>query len=190
MRNKEKNDKRELSAYEFDTYTKMEVSVDHISDKFRENRVMKKIAQVLDSVDRIAGEDGKPILPLFITESVSKLYYRDNPLLKKENILLRIFCPGGIGPPSRSGFAVIWRESASMTKTLQTIRFSSWPLVGVLSAGGITSTNRGLPFRALIRRTPPGRCSNSSYCHTRRQSEGSGSPLVIQRIACRLPRPV
>ncbi|HMR57107.1 MAG TPA: DUF5686 family protein, partial [Cyclobacteriaceae bacterium] len=35
----------------------------------------------------IAGEDGKPILPLFITESVSKIYYRDNPSLKKEHIL-------------------------------------------------------------------------------------------------------
>ena len=43
----------------------------------RQNKIMKKISQVLDSVERIAGEDGKPVLPLFITESVSKLYYRD-----------------------------------------------------------------------------------------------------------------
>ena len=44
--------------------------------------MVKKITQVLDSIDRIAGEDGKPILPLLITESVSKVYYRDNPSLK------------------------------------------------------------------------------------------------------------
>lgn len=87
VRNKEHNDKRKLSAYEYDTYTKMEVDVDNISSRFRESAIMKKIAQVLDSVDRVAGEDGKPILPLFITESVSKLYYRDNPVLKKESIL-------------------------------------------------------------------------------------------------------
>ena len=85
--NKEKNDKRNLQAYEYDTYTKIEVDVDNISDKLRKTTIMKKIAQVLDSVERIAGEDGKPILPLFITESVSKLYYRDNPVLKKELIL-------------------------------------------------------------------------------------------------------
>jgi hypothetical protein len=87
VRNKDKNDKRRLSAYEYDTYTKIEVDVDNISEKLREKKFMKKITQVLDSVDRIAGEDGKPVLPLFITESVSKLYYRDNPSLKKELVL-------------------------------------------------------------------------------------------------------
>ncbi|MFZ5970330.1 MAG: DUF5686 family protein [Bacteroidota bacterium] len=87
VRNKNKNDKRKLTAYEYDTYTKIEIDVDNISDKLREKKFMKKITQVLDSVDRIAGEDGKPILPLFITESVSKLYYRDNPSLKKEHLL-------------------------------------------------------------------------------------------------------
>lgn len=87
MRNKARNDKRRLTAYEYDTYTKIEVDVDHISDKFRERKIMKQISQVLDSIDRIAGEDGKPILPLFITESVSKLYYRTSPTLKKEHIL-------------------------------------------------------------------------------------------------------
>ena len=87
VKNKERNDKRKLIAYEYETYSKIEVDVDNISDKMRESTVMKKIAQVLDSVERIAGEDGKPILPLFITESVSKLYYRDDPVLKTEHIL-------------------------------------------------------------------------------------------------------
>lgn len=87
IRKKNENDKRKLSAYEYDTYTKIEIDVDNLSEKFRERKLVKKITQVLDSVERIAGEDGKPILPLFITESVSKLYYRDNPSLKKEVIL-------------------------------------------------------------------------------------------------------
>jgi hypothetical protein len=84
--NKDRNDKRKLTAYEYDTYTKIEVDVDKISEELRERKLMKKITQVLDSVERIAGEDGKPILPVFITESISKLYYRDNPSLKKELI--------------------------------------------------------------------------------------------------------
>lgn len=87
VKNKKENDKRKLSAYEYDTYTKIEIDVDNLSEKFRQRKVVKKITQVLDSVERIAGEDGKPILPLFITESVSKIYYRDNPSLKKEEIL-------------------------------------------------------------------------------------------------------
>ncbi|TXH26166.1 MAG: carboxypeptidase-like regulatory domain-containing protein [Cyclobacteriaceae bacterium] len=87
VRNKNNNDKRKLTAYEYDTYTKIEIDVDNLSEKFRERKMIKRITQVLDSVERIAGEDGKPILPLFITESVSKVYYRDNPSLKKEHIL-------------------------------------------------------------------------------------------------------
>ena len=87
VKNKKENDKRKLSAYEYDTYTKIEIDVDNLSEKFRQRKVVRKITQVLDSVEQIAGEDGKPILPLFITESVSKVYYRDNPSLKKEEIL-------------------------------------------------------------------------------------------------------
>jgi hypothetical protein len=85
--NKNKNDKRRLTAYEYDSYTKVEIDVDNMSEKFRERKVVKKITQVLDSVERIAGEDGKPILPLFISESVSKFYFRDNPRLRYEHIL-------------------------------------------------------------------------------------------------------
>lgn len=86
VRNKERNDKRRLSAYEYDTYTKIEVDVDNISENFKKRKIIKKITQVLDSIDRIAGEDGKPILPLFISESTSKFYYRDNPQLRHEHI--------------------------------------------------------------------------------------------------------
>jgi hypothetical protein len=64
---------------ETEAYTKIEIAVDNMSDKFRERKIMKQISQVLDSIDRIAGEDGKPILPMFISENVSKVYFRDNP---------------------------------------------------------------------------------------------------------------
>lgn len=87
IKNKELHDKRTLSAYECDVYTKIEIDVNQISEKLRQKKVMKKIAQVLDSIDRVVGEDGKPILPLSITESYSRLYYRTNPLLKTEDIL-------------------------------------------------------------------------------------------------------
>ncbi len=87
VKNKNQNDKRNLSAFEYDTYTKIEIDVDNINDKFKERKIIQKITQVLDSIERIAGEDGKPILPLLITESVSKVYYRGNPTLRYENIL-------------------------------------------------------------------------------------------------------
>jgi len=87
IRNKQRNNKDRLSAYEFETYTKIEIDVDNISEKFRQRKIMRKVTQVLDSIDRLAGEDGKPVLPLFIAETVSKVYHRSNPSLTKEYIL-------------------------------------------------------------------------------------------------------
>lgn len=87
MDNKPKNDKRRIDAYEYESYNKIEIDVDNISDNLREKKYMKKITSVLDSIDRIAGEDGKPILPLFISESLSKFYWRSNPRLQKEHII-------------------------------------------------------------------------------------------------------
>lgn len=84
---KKEHDKRKLSAYECEAYTKIEIAIDNMSEKFRNKKIMKTITQVLDSIDRIAGEDGKPILPMFISENVSKLYYRTDPQLKTETIL-------------------------------------------------------------------------------------------------------
>jgi hypothetical protein len=68
--NKEMHDKRKLYAYETEAYTKIEIAVDNMTEKFRERKIMQKISQVLDSIDRIAGEDGKPILPMFISENI------------------------------------------------------------------------------------------------------------------------
>jgi hypothetical protein len=51
----------------------------------REKKVFKPIQFVFDNVDSLnSGE--KPSLPIFITESLSELYYRSNPNLKKEVI--------------------------------------------------------------------------------------------------------
>jgi hypothetical protein len=84
--NKKINDKRRLPAYEFSSYTKIEVDVDNISDKLKEKKWMQEITGVLDSIESIAGEDGKPILPLFISESLSDIYFRSSPRLQKEFI--------------------------------------------------------------------------------------------------------
>jgi hypothetical protein len=84
--NKKRNDKRSLSAYQFESYTKIEIALDNLTDRFRKRKLVKKVKQVIDSVDQIAGEDGQAILPLFISESISDLFYRKNPELKKEYI--------------------------------------------------------------------------------------------------------
>jgi hypothetical protein len=87
VKNKDKNDKRSLNFYEYESYNKTEVDVDNISERFQKRKAIQKIQQIIDSVEVIAGEDGKPILPLFISESISNYYYRKDPEKKREHIL-------------------------------------------------------------------------------------------------------
>ncbi len=85
--NKKLNDKRSLTAYEYEAYTKIEMDLDNISEKFRKKKVVQKVTSVLDSIEQIAGEDGKPILPVFISEAISKFYYRESPRMQHEMVL-------------------------------------------------------------------------------------------------------
>ncbi|MEL6562323.1 MAG: DUF5686 family protein [Bacteroidota bacterium] len=87
VRNKKLNDKRKLDAYEYESYTKIEFDIDNLSEKFKSRKVVQKITQVLDSIEQIAGEDGKPILPIFISEAISRYYYKKNPTLRHENVI-------------------------------------------------------------------------------------------------------
>ena len=87
LANKDLNDRSKLSAYEYDSYSKMELDVDNISDKFKERKVMKDIQTAIKKFEEMAGEDGKMIIPTYISEATSKFYYRDSPQRKKEKIL-------------------------------------------------------------------------------------------------------
>ena len=85
--NADKNDRKRLTAFEYDSYSKMELDVDNISEKFKQKKVMKQIQGAIDKFEKIAGEDGKAIIPTFISETISKFYYRESPARKKEVIL-------------------------------------------------------------------------------------------------------
>lgn len=87
VKNKPRNDKKMLEAYEFESYNKLEIDVSDIPDRIRGKKAMQKVSMVLDSIQRIVGEDGKPILPIFISESISKFYFRQNPQAQREHIL-------------------------------------------------------------------------------------------------------
>ncbi len=84
--NKSKNDKRNLTAYEYESYNKIELDIDQISNKLKKRKLFRQIGQLMDSLQKIAGEDGRPILPLFISESYSKIYKTNNPDRTREEV--------------------------------------------------------------------------------------------------------
>ncbi|MDJ1502093.1 DUF5686 and carboxypeptidase-like regulatory domain-containing protein [Xanthocytophaga agilis] len=84
--NRFRNDPKRLAAYQYESYSKIEVDVDNLSEKFKKRKVVKKITKVIDEFDKLAGEDGQPVLPMFLSESISDVYYINSPQRKKEYI--------------------------------------------------------------------------------------------------------
>ncbi len=84
--NRLRNDYTRLGAYQYQSYTKVQIDVDKISDRFRQSRTVKKMTGLVEKYDAIRGEDGQTIIPIFISESVSDVYGRLNPKKKKEVI--------------------------------------------------------------------------------------------------------
>jgi hypothetical protein len=87
MDHKKENDKRQLDAYQYESYTKIEVDIDNMSERFKNKKVVQKATAVLDSIQTIAGENGKPILPIFFSEAISDYYIKNNPFLRHEYIV-------------------------------------------------------------------------------------------------------
>ncbi|MEO9474500.1 MAG: DUF5686 family protein [Cyclobacteriaceae bacterium] len=87
IKNKGKNDHRSLDAYEYESYTKIEFDVDKIPKYVAKRKIMTNITHVLDSIEQIAGDDGKPLLPVFLSEAISRYYYRKDPTFRHEDIL-------------------------------------------------------------------------------------------------------
>ncbi|MBL4657103.1 MAG: carboxypeptidase-like regulatory domain-containing protein, partial [Flavobacteriales bacterium] len=81
------NTPENLVAYEFENFTRIQVSIDNLSEKFKQRKIFKPISNMFDSLQAMAGEDGKAVLPVFVSENFSNYYYRRNPEDQKEDII-------------------------------------------------------------------------------------------------------
>ncbi|WP_046376393.1 DUF5686 and carboxypeptidase-like regulatory domain-containing protein [Spirosoma radiotolerans] len=86
-KNRSINDRKRLSAYEYDSYVKTEIALSHVSDRMRKNPLIKRINEAMSKHDSIIDKDGHRVLPLLASESVSRYYFKANPQHKREDIL-------------------------------------------------------------------------------------------------------
>jgi hypothetical protein len=86
-KNLDKNDRSRIRAYEYDSYSKTSLSLTHISEKLKSNALIKKVMSELNERDSVTDDLGRRILPLMMTESISRYYYRESPERKHEDIV-------------------------------------------------------------------------------------------------------
>lgn len=84
VRNKKANNREKLDAYEYNVYNKIEFDMNNVTESFQDRKVMKPFDFVFENIDSTSEE--KPFLPIFMTESISRYYYRRVPKSSKEII--------------------------------------------------------------------------------------------------------
>jgi len=84
---KKYNDTKKLEAYEYESYVKIELDIDNISEKFGNRKIIQKVQNAIDSLGGLTGEDGKPLIPIFLSENISQFYYRNNPERITEKVI-------------------------------------------------------------------------------------------------------
>jgi hypothetical protein len=82
-KNKKDNDKDKLSFYQYEVYNKIEFDINNIDEEYRNKKLFKKFEFIFDYIDSTGK---KPYLPMFISETISEVYYRKNPKTYREYI--------------------------------------------------------------------------------------------------------
>jgi hypothetical protein len=85
IKHKPENDSRSLSSYEYESYSRIELDATHFGDRLKNKKFMKSALAIIDSTHG-SKKGSSPLLPIFISETVSDYYYRNNPQVKKEEI--------------------------------------------------------------------------------------------------------
>ena len=81
--NKDDNRLEAYDYYQHDTYEKIEMDLNNISEKFKNRKIFKKMKFIFDYVDSTK-TDQKPYLPIYLQENKGTVYYRKSPESKTE----------------------------------------------------------------------------------------------------------
>lgn len=85
IENKDKNRLQTFQSYRYEAYTKIEFDANNITDKLKDRKLFKDFDFIFSYVDT-STINGKSYLPVFITETVSEVFYRKSPRARKEII--------------------------------------------------------------------------------------------------------
>ncbi|MDB4919701.1 DUF5686 and carboxypeptidase-like regulatory domain-containing protein [Mucilaginibacter sp.] len=85
IKHKPVNDPRGLKSYQLESYSRIELDASNLSSNLLKKKFIQQAISMADSM-KIAGADNMPLLPLFLSETVSDFFYQSNPESKREYI--------------------------------------------------------------------------------------------------------
>ncbi|EMR01169.1 TonB-linked outer membrane protein, SusC/RagA family [Cesiribacter andamanensis AMV16] len=84
---KSRHNKTSLLAYEYEAYTKAELNLQRLPDDTQKKKLVRQVKAAYDSIYTYTSEEGEALMPVFLSESISRYYFRTRPELRREHIL-------------------------------------------------------------------------------------------------------
>jgi hypothetical protein len=85
IEHKSENRKEAYEYYEYEKYEKIQFAINNITEDFKNKKAFKKFQFVFENIDS-STLGGNPVLPMFLRETISEVYYRQSPKSGKEII--------------------------------------------------------------------------------------------------------
>jgi Family of unknown function (DUF5686)/CarboxypepD_reg-like domain len=83
---KDQNSPKSLTAYEVDAYTKIEADLTNMSPKLAKRKLVRAVQSVADSLGVGKDDEGRAQVPVFLSETSSRLFIRKSPDRRREEI--------------------------------------------------------------------------------------------------------
>ena len=97
---KKEHNPEKIEYYEYEGYNKVQLAVDNVTDKFKKRKIFSAMAPLFDTISSFGDSSAKRVLPVFVSETLSKYYFRKFPRRTKEVIMATKIQGVGVGDES------------------------------------------------------------------------------------------
>jgi hypothetical protein len=87
IRRRDQFDPDQLTAFQYESYSKVEAYVNNFANKRKKGHRPGPVGRLLSRLPAIYDSQGKPVVPVYVSETFSEYYQRSNPHKTKERIL-------------------------------------------------------------------------------------------------------
>ncbi|WP_229310930.1 DUF5686 and carboxypeptidase-like regulatory domain-containing protein [Larkinella soli] len=87
IRRRDRFDPDQLTAFQYESYSKVEAYVNNFAEKRKNGRKPGPVGRLLSRLPAMTDDSGKPAVPVWVSETFSEYYQRSNPDKTKERIL-------------------------------------------------------------------------------------------------------
>ena len=76
-----------LNSFECESFTKIQIAVNNVSEELKNKRLLKSVEGLFDTLSNLREDNNKLVLPIFLYENLSNFYFNKNPKQIKEVIV-------------------------------------------------------------------------------------------------------